>query len=333
MANQIVKDTLHPENEKGVDIYPKTSTDQIEGYAEDKSEINEKIETTKQELTEELGHKIDSSSLAIEASAGTVPVRNSEGNIEVGKATSNREALNEQAANEKYQNFNSEIWDSVDYVCGFTENKSTPRKVPTNLFLSKVTSPIITINALETATNGTITAGDLALLQQNKNSMILFANEYYYLADDQHTSGYLTYSHVGVENGVQWIKSITITVASLSWVKTYDKVGGIRCYKHTIYLQSYTDGVFNGKYINFNIYNNNSEKITNTNQITAEYIRTSIKTEIDLGVVFGDTGLFITNFTLTYIKTIKYFNQDGVLQSYEIPDEYKITDSVNIVSF
>lgn len=232
MANQIVKDTLHPENEKGVDIYPKTSLDQVEGYVEEREDIDKKINDTNEKITTGLSTKVDKATVNFDNSPGTIPIRGENNRVKVGSATTNDDAINLKQGKTLFPNATTGTTNKIDSVFGMSLTEIV--KCPVDSLLAKVTSPIITISALETATNGTISAQDLATLQGNKNAMILFANEYYYLADDQHTSGYLTYSHVGVENGVQWIKSITITIASLSWVKTVDSVGKAKLYKHSI---------------------------------------------------------------------------------------------------
>lgn len=265
MANQIIKDTLHPENEKGVDIYPTTSTDQVVGYNEDKNSIEKQI-------TIGLNAKVDKSQLNSLKVPNSIPVRDENGNFEVGDASSNIEALNERVANKKYPSWRSEIVDNVDHICGFKTQDTVPKKISVTNLLAKVTSPIILISALETATNGVISAEDLTILQNNKNAMILYANEYYYLADDQHTSGYLTYSHVGVENGIQWIKSITITIANLNWVKTVGNVTSLKkYYKHSIVAVSKDSAMNQYK---FTLYNQNSNEIIIplTDQITKTYI-------------------------------------------------------------
>lgn len=53
---------------------------------------------------------------------------------------------------------------------------------------------------------------------------IHFNNEFYQLADNQHTTGTLVFSHVGYENGSFIIKTITITLATREWVLTAGKV-------------------------------------------------------------------------------------------------------------
>lgn len=49
---------------------------------------------------------------------------------------------------------------------------------------------------------------------------ILFNNEFYQLADNQHTTGTLVFSHVGHEGGQLIIKTITITIDTRGWVLT-----------------------------------------------------------------------------------------------------------------
>lgn len=53
---------------------------------------------------------------------------------------------------------------------------------------------------------------------------MLFNKEYYNLSDNQHTTGTLVFSHVGYENSSFILKTITITLATRSWVLTAGKV-------------------------------------------------------------------------------------------------------------
>lgn len=68
------------------------------------------------------------------------------------------------------------------------------------------------------ATNGVLTAEQLALLQASENNYIMFQHEKYYLEDKGHVEGYITYTHTGYESNTYWIKSITITVSTRAWV-------------------------------------------------------------------------------------------------------------------
>lgn len=67
-------------------------------------------------------------------------------------------------------------------------------------------------------TNGTLTDEQLTTLQSYDGNYIMFNHEKYYLQDKGHVEGYLTYTHTGYENNQMWLKSITITIATKTWV-------------------------------------------------------------------------------------------------------------------
>lgn len=70
------------------------------------------------------------------------------------------------------------------------------------------------------AKNGNITQSQLNILQASEFNCIEMVNdkELYYLNDPGHEDGYLTYSHVGIENSKATIKTLTITVSAKSFV-------------------------------------------------------------------------------------------------------------------
>lgn len=76
----------------------------------------------------------------------------------------------------------------------------------------------VDINQPSTATNGTLTQGQLVTLQESDLNYIIFNNEIYSLNDKTHTADTLTYSHVGFENGKHLLKTISITVSTRAWV-------------------------------------------------------------------------------------------------------------------
>lgn len=97
------------------------------------------------------------------------------------------------------------------------------------------------------ASSGTVTAEQLAKLQANDLNYIEMVNdkELYYLNDPGHVEGYLTYSHVGIENGKATIKTLTITVSAKSFVIVTTVVptdANGKLYRHYI---EYTDNTFN----------------------------------------------------------------------------------------
>lgn len=80
-------------------------------------------------------------------------------------------------------------------------------------------TPHITITASASATSGTITAEQLAVLQSSNESYILFNNEKYDMQDPEHESGFLVFSHVGHDSTNNFlVKCITVTISTLGWV-------------------------------------------------------------------------------------------------------------------
>lgn len=80
-------------------------------------------------------------------------------------------------------------------------------------------TPHITITAPASATSGTITAEQLAVLQSSNESYILFNNEKYDMQDPEHESGFLVFSHVGHDSTNNFfVKCITVTISTRGWV-------------------------------------------------------------------------------------------------------------------
>lgn len=72
----------------------------------------------------------------------------------------------------------------------------------------------------ETAVQGTLTEAQLNTLQNDAAAYIMFNHEKFYLMDEGHTEGFLTYAHVGVDSDIIHIKTITITINTRGWVMT-----------------------------------------------------------------------------------------------------------------
>nr|DAG31240.1 MAG TPA: hypothetical protein [Bacteriophage sp.] len=88
------------------------------------------------------------------------------------------------------------------------------------------------------ASSGTVTDEKLATLQANDANYIEMVNdkELYYLNDPGHEEGFLTYSHVGIENSKTTIKTLTITVSAKSFVivTTVIPTGSGKVYMHSM---------------------------------------------------------------------------------------------------
>nr|DAO33247.1 MAG TPA: hypothetical protein [Caudoviricetes sp.] len=78
----------------------------------------------------------------------------------------------------------------------------------------------IEITTPESGTNGTLTNEQLAVLKHSNRNYIILNKECYYLADNEHMSGYRVYSHVGYESSTYFTKCITITLSTKAWVLT-----------------------------------------------------------------------------------------------------------------
>ena len=295
----IIKDTLHPENESGTDIYPKTSADQVEGYGKnlegkDYALVDEtcKKPTNLGTPTHVLG--VDSTSsnqpinIPIGFGVGNIPKRNSAYNLE-------------------------NLYDA-------TKPNELIRKSQFDKSLAEVSAPVVNITATSTATQGTISSADLAILQGNKSAIVRFNNELYYFMDDEYKSGYLTYSHVGVDSGVQWVKSITITISSLSWVLTKAQVGagGTKIYKHTL------TAIPNKLYI----YSSNPTKYTYKTEIISDIVSGKVINIMYVSLATTIKGLTVLGIPDTGENidvTVWYLDGSAAAQSYTFTE---FTDTV-----
>lgn len=89
---------------------------------------------------------------------------------------------------------------------------------PATYSWEKITNVNIELNVPASATQGTITAQQLAILKANDTNGIVFDHEYYRLSASGHREGYRTYYNIERENGETSIKTITITENTLAWV-------------------------------------------------------------------------------------------------------------------
>lgn len=232
----IIKDTLHPENESGTDIYPKTSTDQVVGYGQD---ANGKDFALKEDVLKKPSGQSNKALFVVGTNAtGDESVR-----VPVGNGNDEMPRRNNRGMVE-----NSDL---ATYP-----NELIPKR-QLDSAIKNVSLPVINITATSTATEGTISSSDLQVLQGNKSTIVRFNNELYYFMDDEYKSGYLTYSHVGVDAGIQWVKSITITISSLSWVLTKSQVNkrSTDLYRHVVYFYKDTS------YYQMIFHTNNNERI------------------------------------------------------------------------
>lgn len=206
MANLIQKTILHPENSKEIDLYPKTSYEQVEGLDGIIAGIDTKID-----------------------------------NIHVGE--------------------------------------------------------MVLFSYPKGATNGNITDWQLSKLQENTSNYINMVNdkELYYLNDLGHVEDYLTYSHVGIENGKATIKTLTITVSAKSFVIVTTVIptdAGGKLYRHDIKLTK-EDSSGPPTFFTFNLLLTDNTPITKEN---AHSIFSKLSTNNDnVGWRFTDAYIYPTS--------------------------------------
>lgn len=94
----------------------------------------------------------------------------------------------------------------------------TDVKYATQAEVEAVKSLAMNITAPSGATAGNLTDEQMTILQASDSNFIMYDHEKYYLEDKGHIEGYLTYTHAGYENNQMWLKSITVTIATKTWV-------------------------------------------------------------------------------------------------------------------
>lgn len=128
----------------------------------------------------------------------------------------------------------------------------------------------VSINLPKGAKNGNITQSQLDILQASEFSCIEMVNdkELYYLNDTGHVEGFLTYSHVGIENSKTTIKTLTITVSAKSFVIVTTVVpteSGGKLYRHDVKIKNITEG--SAEYFKMSFLSTSESKTTDINQI------------------------------------------------------------------
>lgn len=142
------------------------------------------------------------------------------------------------------------------------------------------------------ASSGTVTAEQLATLQENDANYIEMVNdkELYYLNDPGHEEGFLTYSHVGIENSKATIKTLTITVSAKSFVIVTTVIptdsGGGKLYRHFINLMTSDNSYF----ANITIINSKDTAYpTNTPEDPTVIFKEKIDKYFVSGYIYGST--------------------------------------------
>lgn len=158
------------------------------------------------------------------------------------------------------------------------------------------------------ASEGTITANQLTTLQASEANYIEMVNdkELYYLNDNGHTEGFLTYSHVGIENSKATIKTLTITVSAKSFVIVTTviptNIGSL--YKHECVISN------DSQTCNLTFFDYRSTPHTIASASKSPRIGYSLTLEAPIS---GTSGTYL------YTGMIDTFTEDGNFKSFSIP--------------
>lgn len=186
--------------------------------------------------------------------------------------------------------------------------------------------------ATATATNGTFTSDEWAILQASDNNYILFNNEIYRLADKGHagTEGIWSYTHTGWDGTAIMDKSINVTVSTGAWTLVVGQESGGKSYRHYIQLAHIEDGSPIGWYGYFYMVLYSSTKSTG---YTLQELYNIIKDQYVSGAWFGSSGqgnatlYWGVNATEEIYCNLDYF-QNGIHSAENTYLPNSITDTV-----
>lgn len=105
----------------------------------------------------------------------------------------------------------------VAYIITIKTDKTWTSTIKNFLQIGQQTyAPFVEITP-STATNGNLSDDDYTNLTEHDDVYIILNNEYYRKADNQHTTGIISYTHTGWNGTQTQDKSINITVATKAW--------------------------------------------------------------------------------------------------------------------
>lgn len=182
----------------------------------------------------------------------------------------------------------------------------------------------------ETSTQGVLTSEQMSVLQENTINYILFNSEIYRLNADNQTEGYLTYSCVDYENGITMVKTITVTIATQSWVLNKVSVTDIKAVNlNESVPSSSTQGVLTDEEYdllvlndnNYILFNNEIYRLTTKEHLSGYMSYTCIEYENDTMTIKTITIMTMSkSWTLDdvivndqpFIDLTDYYTKEGV---------------------
>lgn len=125
----------------------------------------------------------------------------------------------------------SEDW--LDYFITIKQDKTWETTIKNHLQVAGQSyTPFVQLTP-DTATQGNLSDDDYTNLTEHDDVYIILNNEYYRKADNQHTTGIISYTHQGWNGDTPQDKSINITVSTKAWTLV---VGKTKYYRHYVQL-------------------------------------------------------------------------------------------------
>ena len=130
----------------------------------------------------------------------------------------------------------TEEW--ADYYITIKQDKTWEATIKNHISVSEQTYPDVIELTPSSATNGTLSDDNFDLLTNHYDIRIKLNNELYDFADDQSTTGVVSYVHTGWNGTAHQDKSINITLSTKAWTL---KVGGTNTFEHIIKVSGNND--------------------------------------------------------------------------------------------
>ena len=200
--------------------------------------------------------------------------------------------------------------------------------------------PVIIETFSTSYTTGSITQSvaytNLQLAQYYRYA-VAYGNEIFYLSNYEHTSGYLYFSHIGYNNGRQYVKTITINLSNSTWTLTQSEVSK-PMYRHDI---TFTDSLDDGDettltgYTKFTIINDIADPITNDVSILKTWLRNMGATSSTNAIPCNSSGVIDSKTKPIAIYTSGTTNVDFVCEITSIElvagaIKYRVSTNTNV---
>ena len=130
----------------------------------------------------------------------------------------------------------TEEW--ADYFITIKQDKTWDTTIKNHIQVGEQTYPDVIELTPSSATNGTLSDDNFDLLTNHYDIRIKLNNELYDFADDQSTTGVISYVHTGWNGTAHQDKSINITLSTKAWTL---KVGGTNTFEHIINVSGNND--------------------------------------------------------------------------------------------